>query len=150
MAEIEKTEQIEDIDELKQSDLIYSIAYMRANEAGLLGDKKLSPFEIGILGATSSDINETLIKMENEEITPEEARNEINNAIKASIVVFISNLYDKVTEPIVNIIKEKIPFLEQVAETVRTYVKTKIIEKGGELVEKAYNWVKNKIKILFS
>ncbi len=140
----------ERLEELKPYELIYSLAYMRAQEAGLLGDIELSPSEIGTLGAMSSDIHETLLKKEKKEITSEEARQEVNSAIKTTIGVFISNLYDKVTEPIAQKIKERIPVISVVVDSVRTFVKEKVIKKGVEVVEQAYNWVKNKIKALFS
>jgi len=135
------------LEEISISDLVSSLVLLWAQEAGLLGDSQLSSYEIGALGAATSELLETYVKLESGEISAEEAEAKVKQVVYNFIGVVISKAYDAITIPIALYIKEKVPNLSKVVDIIRIYVRRKVVENGVQLVTKAFNWIKEKIKL---
>lgn len=129
-------------------DLINALAVYKAKEAGVFGQVKLEAEEIGVIGAATTDIQDTSIKYINAEISKENAIAETKSALATTVSIFIKTMVDKAIDPIAEVIKTKIPALAKVIDVTKEWIKTYItVEKIKETGRRVSNWVREKLKI---
>ncbi|ADR19975.1 hypothetical protein [Calditerrivibrio nitroreducens] len=130
-------------------DIINSIALVRAQEAGLLGNEQIKPEDAGILGALSTDLLDIFNKVLKNEISKEKASIEIKEHTSKAFKALVSNVYDIATNFAVSATK-KIPIIgpvlsttiKVVAERAKKPVVNKIVEAGMKIaksVEKLFD-----------
>jgi hypothetical protein len=138
-------------------DLVNALALTKAKEAGLLGKVDLREREVGAFGAMMTEVQNTTVRLENNEITEEQAKTEIEGDIWAAIKTIVGFAYDAVTVPIVTFVLRRIPPIATAVEVARRWVKHHVVEAAIEIgketvqvVKKGWNWLKNKVKSVFA
>jgi hypothetical protein len=141
-----------ELEEIRESDLINSVAYYKAKKTGLIEDIGLPDTAFGTLGAMASDIQENMINYARGEITKNELEENIDRTVVTGFTAIVVKAYEVVVEkPVLSSIKSKLPpVLSNVVDSAAKFVKEKIIQKGAELIEKAWNGVKSFFKKLFA
>jgi hypothetical protein len=140
-----------ELEEIRESDLINSVAYYKAKKTGLIEDIGLPDTAFGTLGAMASDIQENMINYARGEITKNELEENIDRTVVTGFTAIVVKAYEVVEKPVVYLIKSKLPpVLSTVVDSAAKFVKEKIIQKGAELIEKAWNGVKSFFKKLFA
>jgi hypothetical protein len=140
-----------ELEEIRESDLINSVAYYKAKKTGLIEDIGLPDTAFGTLGAMASDIQENMINYARGEITKNELEENIDRTVVTGFTAIVVKAYEVVEKPLVYLIKSKLPpVLSTVVDSAAKFVKEKIIQKGAELIEKAWNGVKSFFKKLFA
>ncbi len=144
-------EKEKELEEIRESDLINTIAYYKAKKTGLIKDIGLPDTAFGILGAMASDIQENVINYARGEITKKDLEKNIDRTVVTGFTAIVVKVYETVEKPVVTAIKSKLPpVLSTVVDAAAHFVKEKIIKKGAELIEKGWNWIKSKVKKLFA
>jgi len=140
-----------ELEEIRESDLVNTIAYYKAKKAGLIEDIGLPDTAFGTLGAMASDIQENMISYARGEITKNDLEENIDRTVVTGFTAIVVKAYEVVEKPVLSFIKSKLPpVLSNVVDSAAQFVKEKIIKKGAELIEKGWNWLKSKVKKLFA
>ena len=140
-----------ELEEIRECDLVNSVAYYKAKKAGLIQDIGLPDTAFGTLGAMASDIQENMISYASGEITKNDLEENIDRTVVTGFTAIVVKAYEVVEKPVLSSIKSKLPpVLSNVVDSAAKFVKEKIIQKGAELIEKAWNGVKSFFKKLFA
>lgn len=133
---------------IKLTDIINALALLKAKESGLV-DQMITNKEIGILGASSSQVMEVISQYEQGQITKEEAKEKIKKIV---VVVVIAKTIEKVTDGVTKVLSTRLPAFAMIFEGVSKYVKNnsmKIAQKTVEIGTKLFNKAKEKLKAFF-
>jgi len=140
-----------ELEEIRESDLVNTIAYYKAKKAGLIEDIGLPDTAFGTLGAMASDIQENMISYASGEITKNDLEENIDRTVVTGFTAIVVKAYEVVEKPVLSSIKSKLPpVLSNVVDSAAKFVKEKIIKKGAEVGEKAWNGFKSFFKKLFA
>lgn len=134
-------------------DIINALAIYKASEAGAL-EETVEPSIAGIKGALITDTVSILNQFSKGEITAQEGINKIENSVKVAITSTVLSLMNKAVDVTAEFTKEKVPAIAPVVEIGKNIVKaiihSSVAQKVAEKVTEGVNWVKNKIKSIFS
>ncbi|MGC9043623.1 MAG: hypothetical protein ACP5KG_07175 [Myxococcota bacterium] len=125
-------------------DIVYAAGLYKANQAGVYGNQNTSPYEVGVMGGTSTDINEAEALRNEGKIGDEEYTANVVNAISAASSILINNAIQRGLDIVETFVNNHIPVLAPVVPVVRSVaviLANKVVEAG----RKVFNWLKEKI-----
>lgn len=139
-------------------DLINALALYKAKEAGAFGRTKIETQEIGTMGGLMTDVQTTLVGLDSGQITKSQAKEAIKESIETTIKIFIKRAAFKAVDAIAEFAKQKIPLLTPVIDAAKEFIKRSVIDKavdkvvevGKAVVNKVGNFLKEKLRKIFS
>jgi len=142
--------------EVSKEELAKAAAIYIAGESGLT--EEVSPKEAGRRGAFISDLAEVGKRYVNGEISQEQVEQKIiEKSVTYAFSRIIDNIIDKVLDKGVDVIAEligrKFPEVEKILKAsksiIKSFVKSKVLNKAKETVSKVWNkakaWIKSKL-----
>ncbi len=125
-------------------DIVYAAGLYKANQAGVYGNQNTSPYEVGVMGGTSTDINEAEALRNEGKIGDEEYTANVVDAISVASSILINNAIQRGLDIVETFVNNHIPVLAPVVPVVRS-VAVKLANKVVEAGRKVFNWLKEKI-----
>lgn len=144
--------------EQRTIDLINAFALYKAKEAGAFGRAKLETQEVGTIGGLVTDVQLTLSKLNEGQITKNQAKEAIKQSIETTIKISIKKAAFKAVDAVAEYANQKIPVLRPVIDATKEFVKNTIIDKvvdkavevGKAAVDKVRDFFKKRVRKIFS
>ncbi len=130
-------------------DMVNAGAYYIANRAGAYGGPDMNVADIGVGGATQTDLFETESMYKDGKINQQQYKNEVASIYKASAVAIIRNLIDKGIDAVANFVTMKFPVIAAVVapvvNVVKSFVYGAVEKKVVNTASRVFKWIKEKL-----